>query len=38
MQEREIFFCIVSSVKRHRNIPSYTAPKKSANFLADFNY
>lgn len=41
MQEREVFFCIVSSVKRHRNLPNYTAqggPKKSANFLADFNY
>ncbi len=40
MQEREIFFCIVSSLERHRNMPSYTAlrQKKSANFLADFNY
>ena len=40
MQEREIFFCIVSSLERHRNMPNYTAQrqKKSANFLADFNY
>lgn len=40
MQEREIFFCIVSSVERHRNMPNYTVQrqKKSANFLADFNY
>lgn len=40
MQEREIFFCIVSSLERHRNMPNYTVQrqKKSANFLADFNY